>query len=203
MAAMAVMAWFMNTIGTVAEIVHGNFRGDNGEPYHVVVKAKIQALQAQWKVITTNMFSYLNRIADERIRNHWNNVRHRNYLPIWNDYFAHGNYGNGRLSHEDMIVALRMDCIDAYREDGFTFIPRANVIYWDSEYFQHRAAIANGHLAEWEGQLTTFNLRGNPRPLRFTFYRYDIIRAIRPEILFYLEDRYEIIPPHGWNANSV
>ena len=102
-----------------------------------------------------------------------------------------------------MIVALRMDCIDAYREDGFTFIPRDNVVYWDSVYFQHRAAIANGHLTEWEGQLTTFNLRGNPRPLRFTFYRYDIIRAIRPEILFYLEDRYEIIPPQGWNANSV
>ena len=63
LAAMALMAWFMNQIGVIAETVHGNYRGENGEPYHVVVEDKIASLKAKWTVISNNICNYVTQIA--------------------------------------------------------------------------------------------------------------------------------------------
>ena len=195
--------WVIGKWPMIMSLIDGSYSGDNGEPYHEVAPAALQALRGQFMNIINTIFDHLDELITERIKNYWTNMRHKKYLLWWNEIIDRGCYKNSLLSRFDIVLALEQELITAYTNDGFIFVCKGN-LKWTDSYAQTRRAIARSTLDVWENTQQQFNPHTIGRqPFKFTFRRSDLIKTLRPELLYELEDNYTITPPQWWRANSV
>ena len=195
--------WIMGKVPMIVALIDGSYVGQNGEPYHEVAPGALQTLRGQFNNILNGIFDHMNELITERIKNYWTNMRHRKYLWWWNEVITWGDYKNSLLSRFDIVLALEQELVAACAADGFIFVCNNN-LQWKDNYAQTRRAIAIATLNAWENTVQSFQPHTVGRqPNKFLFRRSDLIKTLRPEMLFELEKNYTITPPQWWKQNSV